>query len=465
MKTSRCNFCMVSILLLSLFFSLSCSNDTDLLADAVLSDSLQEETTVVNDYFVVPTNESVILNVLSNDGFAQNENVHITEISSPTYGSVEINEDNISITYTPQDLSEENQEVEDPTDDEALDNEEVTNVEEGSQTEETTETTDTFTYTAEVIYEDDTTVTAVGTVEVVLDSLNEDESVPEGEDGTTSPDDESSEEQVETTTENTENQTANLLFSSGFEGVTLSNLTYDYRYIEGTDANTGFSWPPKILGSTGTEQEPSGIHTISNGSSSTITNRLETVVGHNGNQTTALFQGIDGTASGTQTPYQINNIKENPDELYITYWMKIDDTSLSGAQKWRALWEYKTEEYGSGGGFRMIAFIYTDNNGRAYWNFQGDRNPSSPVWEKSNFDIPVPRDEWFKVEYFFKWSEGADGRAFMKVNGQLVGEHQGATTANSKDLDFMILTQVYGNTSPMHQWVDDIEIWDGLPNP
>ena len=160
---------------------------------------------------------------------------------------------------------------------------------------------------------------------------------------------------------------------------------------------------------------------------------------------------------------QINNIRENPDEMYITYWMKIDNTSLSGAHKWRALWEYKTKNYGSGGGFRMIAFIYTDNNGKAYWNFQGDRNPSNAVWEKPNFDIPVPRDEWFKVEYYFKWSEGSDGRAFMKVNGQLVGEHHGATTANSKDLDFIILTQVYGDSPSMHQWVDDIEIWDGLP--
>ena len=52
----------------------------------------------------------------------------------------------------------------------------------------------------------------------------------------------------------------------------------------------------------------------------------------------------------------------------------------------------------------------------------------------------------------------------MKVNGQLIAEHHGATTTNSDNLDFIILTQVYGNSHPMHQWVDDIEIWDGAPN-
>ena len=51
----------------------------------------------------------------------------------------------------------------------------------------------------------------------------------------------------------------------------------------------------------------------------------------------------------------------------------------------------------------------------------------------------------------------------MKVNGELIAEHSGATTTNSDNLDFIILTQVYGNSHPMHQWVDDIEIWNGLP--
>jgi hypothetical protein len=72
-------------------------------------------------------------------------------------------------------------------------------------------------------------------------------------------------------------------------------------------------------------------------------------------------------------------------------------------------------------------------------------------------------NEWFKVEYYIKWSAGNNGYASMRVNGQLIGEHYGATTSNSDNLDFMILTQVYGNSYPMHQWVDDIEIWNGLP--
>lgn len=44
-----------------------------------------------------------------------------------------------------------------------------------------------------------------------------------------------------------------LLFKSGFEnGVYIDNTAYedneDYRYIKGTDNETGFSWPIDILG-------------------------------------------------------------------------------------------------------------------------------------------------------------------------------------------------------------------------
>jgi len=146
--------------------------------------------------------------------------------------------------------------------------------------------------------------------------------------------------------------------------------------------------------------------------------------------------------------------------------MKTDDTSLTSPDKWRALWEFKTKNYNvnTTDGFRMIAFMATDSNGELHWLFQGDRNPSTPIWQERNTTVAVIRNEWFKVEYYIKWGTGSDGYASMKVNGQLIAEHFGATTSNSDDLDFIILTQVYGNTHPMHQWIDNIEIWNKLPN-
>ncbi len=260
-----------------------------------------------------------------------------------------------------------------------------------------------------------------------------------------------------------------LLFSSGFENETYLSAPSsefetsswpDYDIVKGTDISTGYSWPIKILGA-----NFGGIHKVDDDNGFAIENRIETVNGHTGEETKALYQNVKYDIGATQTPYQINNITQNPKELYMSYWMKTDDVSLSGKDEWRALWEYKTDNYGNQkNGFRMIAFMATDLEGRLYWVFQGDTNPSHPVWQVENYEIPVIRNEWFKVEYYIKWSDSSDGYASMKVNGQLIAEHSGPTTNNSDNLDFIILTQVYGNSHPMYQWVDDIEIWDGMPN-
>ncbi|WP_419213954.1 hypothetical protein ACNR9Q_07325 [Maribacter sp. X9] len=262
----------------------------------------------------------------------------------------------------------------------------------------------------------------------------------------------------------TSSNTAKLLFRSGFEGVGLSEPQYDYQYIEGKDSETGYFWPPNILGSESSD-EPSGIHNVNDDNGAAIDNYLETVKGPKGNETTALFQRVNYDVQVTQAPYQINDIKENPKELYISYWMKTDDTSVVGKDKWRAIWEYKTDKYATyKDGFRMIAFMATDINGNPYWMLQGDTSPQTPLWQVRNTEIPLIMGEWFKVSYHIKWSNGTDGYAAMKINDKLIGEHFGVTTSNNDNLDFIMLTQVYGSNYPMYQWVDDIEIWNGVPD-
>ncbi len=255
-----------------------------------------------------------------------------------------------------------------------------------------------------------------------------------------------------------------LLFKSGFEGgVYIDTTVYpdneDYRYIRGIDTETGFSWPVEILGSTN-----SGLHYISDDNHKAVFAELQRVIGHNGDTTTALFQKENYQfLDDTQCPYEILNIKEGTKDLYIKFWIKMDSASLVKPNMWRAIFEYKTKDYARDKGFRLIAFIYTDDDGVPYWHWQGDRDPEHPVWEIDNKTIPVPLNKWFKTEFYWHWSEGEDGRALWKVNGQIIGDHYGPTTRNSKPIDFIILTQIYGDANPKYQWVDDIEIWSGIP--
>ncbi len=280
-------------------------------------------------------------------------------------------------------------------------------------------------------------------------------------------------------------QEAKLLFSSGFEdGVYIDPklvlYNEDYAYIRGKDKETGFSWPIDILGAT-----KSSLHHIDDDNLKALEVNITTVPGseekHNGKDTKVLYNkqnyAVNGEDGATQYPYEILNIKDGKKDLYVRYYMKIDDGMVGQADKWRALFEYKTKEYkdpGEGGtGFRLISYIYTDKQGRPSWYFQGDKDSKNPIWkcdtlhptEKChNSNVPVIFNEWFLTEYYWHWSDADDGRVVWKINGKVVGEHHGPTTQGSNAIDFIILTQIYGNSNPKEQWIDDIEIWDRKPN-
>ncbi len=256
-----------------------------------------------------------------------------------------------------------------------------------------------------------------------------------------------------------------LLFSSGFEGgvyidQTIDEYAEDYRFIRGTDSETGYSWPIDILGSS----SYSGLHYIADNNHQAINAEIQTVIGHNGDSTRALFQLENYEyRDDTQCPYEILDIKDGRKDLYVKYWMKIDSSSLKQIDKWRALFEYKTKDYANGNGFRLISYIYTDEEGNPFWHWQGDADPEHPIWEIDNKKIPVRANEWFMAEYYWHWSESNEGRALWRINGEVVGDHYGPTTKNSKPIDFIMLTQIYGDGNPKYQWIDDIEIWDKLP--
>jgi len=102
MRKSSPNSIKLATLTMAFFLSISCSKDTDLLADYVVSDVSQAKflgNLVLDDYYFMSNNKSIVLDVLSNDVFENPEKVKITDISTPTNGTVTINEDK-TLTYT-----------------------------------------------------------------------------------------------------------------------------------------------------------------------------------------------------------------------------------------------------------------------------------------------------------------------------------------------------------------------------
>ncbi|AYN68438.1 hypothetical protein D1013_14135 [Euzebyella marina] len=156
--------------LIILIFSVACSKDTDLLADALVNDlqnSYIDKTLLRDDFYSLTPNKDMVLDVLSNDDISDIDNIKIVETSEPKNGTVTINNDN-TITYSPNTSNSEeyNQENDQPVseNDNSSDTPDSSDssVSSGSSgadstTEQNQGSDDTFEYTTETQNEDGST--------------------------------------------------------------------------------------------------------------------------------------------------------------------------------------------------------------------------------------------------------------------------------------------------------------------
>jgi hypothetical protein len=282
---------------------------------------------------------------------------------------------------------------------------------------------------------------------------------------------------------------AKLLFSSGFEGSTILSIPSDcfgsgcWQNIIGIDSLTGFAWPVNIWGGGSTRFQliadaPVDATTVGN----YMFNQIQTVTGHNGSPTRALYQQISqsgccgtGPQGGhpAQDAFTLQPAGETSD-LYISYRLKYqpDLAQKMTDPNWRVVFEWKTA-----GDYRVIASVVTWGLGAGgasvplSWEIVGDNNangglPYQRFWDAYNTNVPVPVGEWFKFEVFWHRSSGSDGRVWMAVNGQVIVDHYGSNMGvNNAPINRIMMPNLYSSTAyPIYQWVDDVQIWDGFPS-
>jgi hypothetical protein len=259
-----------------------------------------------------------------------------------------------------------------------------------------------------------------------------------------------------------EARAANLLFSSGFEGdLALTPPRDGWQDIEGTDSETGATWPARIWGGTTRIQvltghgSPSGV----------IGNSIETVIGHRGLPTRALrLEVLRRTSGATQSPLLLLPTQE-PGEFYISMWVRLppDIGRLLGPGGWAAI----NPAWKTRGDFRVGTAVEVAADGTPYWRMRWDTDangsvPIQVIWERTNHRVPVPQGEWFRLE-FFTHRGGMNGRAWLKVNGQSLFDHTGRNIGvRNAPIDRIFLGTSYGS-KPFPVWIDDVQIWDGVP--
>jgi hypothetical protein len=218
---------------------------------------------------------------------------------------------------------------------------------------------------------------------------------------------------------------------------------------------------------------------------------IQDVVGHNGKMTKALYQQVTtrGTGPDAESRVQVPLIwfpgSAKQGDFYTSAYFKLQDDLASqlvpdkmpdGAYgNWRALFEWKTGDavgHNTGNGdYRVIVLIKKSSTG-LYWSVAGDNDANGSYakincWGPiDNTQIPVPAGKWFHFETFTHRSGEADGRFWVKVNGQIIADHSGPNMGSAqKPINRVFLSQVYSDGNrPFFQWVDDVEIWDGVPD-
>jgi hypothetical protein len=295
---------------------------------------------------------------------------------------------------------------------------------------------------------------------------------------------------------------ARLLFKSGFEGDLRIKApkacwgTGCWQDIDGRDAAARFDWPPRVLGGGGRFlMLTSPVRITPESIESYMSNRVETVTGPSGKPTRALYQVIarnhNGTDSMGESPAQ-NQFqflpREDFRELYVSYWMKLQPDlevrmnglkpgpGVRGGGTWRGIFAFKTGgqrpdgEPANDGDYRIEVYVFTYGGGKPYWGVLGDNNaggdaPRRNVWSVENRTVPVPAGEWFKFEIFWRRSADEDGLVRVAINGETIALRRGPNLgAREMPVNRIMAPLLYsGSSMPIYQWVDDLEVWSGMP--
>ena len=293
-----------------------------------------------------------------------------------------------------------------------------------------------------------------------------------------------------------------LLFHAGYDGAHIvpPEECWDtgcWQDIAGEDSGTGFRWPPRLRGGTGRFlliADP--VQIDSRSIQQYMRNRVETVPGPRGSPARVLYQEISKNVNGqapmggsaAQNEFQFLPI-DNTDELYVSYWMKLQPDlvekmthlppgpGIGGGGTWRAIFAFKTggqKEDGSpqnNGDYRVEAYVMTYESNTPYWVVLGDNNagggaPLTSYWRVANRTLPVPLGRWFKFEIYWKRSDDDSGRVWAAVDGHTIADRRGPNMGARKlPINRIMAPMLYtGQRMPAFQWVDDVQVWSGIPS-
>ncbi|MBI5150405.1 MAG: hypothetical protein HZA28_06510 [Candidatus Omnitrophica bacterium] len=271
-------------------------------------------------------------------------------------------------------------------------------------------------------------------------------------------------------------QKADLVFISGFEnGVSLDPPRKAKggweQFIAGSDE--GYDWGTDLPGRGSPKNRFTYLVAAPRDAAALagyVTTRIETVTGHDGNATRALYMEITKedprTPPGTRDQFGIYPPR-GMDEAYASMWVKLQPN----LDRYRMLMEWKeTAAKGERADFRWNINIRKNVDGGLAWGTLaqfGDLRNSPDAWQCISRDVPVPLGRWFFLEVYWKLDR-TNGRVWAAVDGKTIADYRGRTQKDSGLYVWWPL-KVYAGTAlksypyALYQWVDDVKFYNRIP--
>jgi len=258
-------------------------------------------------------------------------------------------------------------------------------------------------------------------------------------------------------------ETATLLFSSGFDGITITRSPIADQKLSGTDTVTGDTWNSDLPGNNSKDNFNYVINDY-NYWDTFVDTAIVTTTGYDSNPTEALYiefiQDDPNQGSLSRVQYNIwgtasGNATQRLDSMYIKYRIKAH---IDGTQDWWMPIEWKQE--GEHYRFGLYAYGYTD----PHWYIKGEVGTlgGSVDWDEHNYDIPVTQDEWFTLECFWVGSsDPAVGQIKIAIDGVILFDMHQRTKLYNEYMYYFSPFKVYGSKG--HSWITDVEMWDAPP--
>lgn len=269
---------------------------------------------------------------------------------------------------------------------------------------------------------------------------------------------------------------AKLLFKSGFEpNVAIGPMSGDQQYIKGTDLTTGFSWDGLNHWTLQYVNNPAGK----------FQSFIDSVHVHSGSM--ALHEDMTSSDGSTRIQLQFGHYGylNLGTEYYVSVWHYLpSDFTLeqSSNGRWIEIIDPSYDTQSPGGDSVRLHYRYNPTKNIFGWRLFNAKvgTGSSLDINLYNWKLDVPRGRWYNLRWYVKRGTGTGGSSDPTAGHVIVWLYDPlGPTGNTVNLMF----DAYGNvgsptagfytavgkiytgtiTHDYQLWVDDIEIWNGIP--